>query len=57
MPAVLNNLDMNDQYGAVPKTSPTFALIDMLHDWSTKGIHGMGATTRTILFDYRKAFG
>jgi len=32
MPAVLNNLDMNDQYGAVPKTSPTFALMDMLHD-------------------------
>ena len=31
MPAVLNNLDMN-QYGAVPKSSTTFALLDMLHD-------------------------
>ena len=33
MPAVLNNLDMN-QYGAVPKSSTTFALLDMLRDWS-----------------------
>jgi len=54
MPAVLNNLDMN-QYGAVPKSSTTFALMDMLHDWS-KGTDGNGATIRTILFDYRKAF-
>jgi len=54
MPAVLNNLDMN-QYGAVPKSSITFALLDMLRDWS-EGTDGNGATIRTILFDYRKAF-
>ena len=33
MPAVLNNLDMN-QYVAVPKSSTTLAVLDMLHDWS-----------------------
>ena len=54
MPAVLNNLDMN-QYGAVPKSSTTFALIGRFHDWS-KGTDGSDATIRTILFDYRKAF-
>jgi len=54
MPAVLNNLDTN-QYGAVPKSSTTFALLDMLHDWS-EGTDGNGATIRTILFDYHKAF-
>ena len=54
MPAVLHNLDMN-QYGAVPKSSTTFTLMDMLHDW-TKGADGNGATIRTILFDYRVVF-
>ena len=54
MPALLNNLDMN-QYGAVPKSSTTIALLDMLHDWS-KGIDGNSATIRTVLFDYREAF-
>ena len=52
MPAVLDNLDMN-QYGAVPRSSTTFALLDMLHVWS-EGTDGNGATIRTILFDYRK---
>ena len=54
MPAVLNKLNMN-QYGAVPKSSTTLALLDMLHDWS-KGTDGNSATIRTVLFDYRKAF-
>lgn len=54
MPAVLDNLDMN-QYGAVPRSSTTFALQDMLLVWS-EGTDGNGATLRTILFDYRKAF-
>ena len=53
-PAVLKDLDMN-QYGAVPKSSTTLALLDMLHDWS-KGADGNSATIRTVLFDYRKAF-
>lgn len=54
MPAVLDNLDMN-QYGAVPRSSTTFALQDMLLVWS-EDTDGNGATLRTILFDYRKAF-
>ncbi|XP_068697409.1 uncharacterized protein [Montipora capricornis] len=33
MPAILNKLNMN-QYGAVPKSSTTLALLDMLHAWS-----------------------
>ena len=53
-PAVLKDLDMN-QYGAVPKSSTTLALLDMLHDWS-KGTDGNSATIRTVLFDYREAF-
>ena len=51
---VLKDLDTN-QYGAVLKSSTTLALLDMLHDWS-KGTYGNSATTRTVLFDYRKAF-
>jgi len=54
MPTVLNNLDMN-RFGAVPKSSTTFTLIDMLHDL-TKGADQNGATIRTILFDYREVF-
>ena len=53
-PAVLKVLDPN-QYGAVPKSSTTLALLDMMHHWS-KGTDGNGSTVRTILFDYRKAF-
>ena len=54
MPAVLNNLNLN-QYGTVPKSSTTFALLDMLRDWS-EGTDGNGATIKTILFDYCNAF-
>ena len=53
-PAVLKVLDPN-QYGAVPKSSTTQALIDMVHNWA-KETDGNGATARVILFDYRKAF-
>ena len=53
-PAVLKVLDPN-QYGAIPKSSTTQALIDMVHNWA-KGTDGNGATARVILFDYRKAF-
>ena len=48
-PAVLKDLDTN-QYGAVPKSSTTLALLDMLHGWS-KGADGNSATIRTVLFD------
>ena len=53
-PAVLKVIDPN-QYGAIPKSSTTMALISILHQWPL-GTDGNGSTVRTILFDYRKAF-
>ena len=47
-------LDPN-QYGAVPKSSTTIALLSMIHDW-TIGTDGNGSTVRSIPFYYRKAF-
>ena len=52
-PAVLDVIHGN-QYGMIPKSSTTMALISMLHAWSL-GTDGNGATVRTMLFDYRKA--
>ena len=52
-PAVLRSLDPS-QFGAIPNSSTTFALLEMLHDWS-KGTDGNGSTIRTLLFDYKKA--
>ena len=47
-PAVINILDDN-QYGAIPNSSSTVALISMLHSWSL-GTDGNGATvTSSIL--------
>ena len=51
-PAVLQILD-ECQYGAVPKSSTTLALLDMLHNWTT-ATDGNGATVRTIMFDFRR---
>ena len=53
-PAVLEMIDKT-QYGAIPYSSTTMALINMLHHWYL-GTGGNGSTARTILFDYRKAF-
>ena len=53
-PAVLDVIHGN-QYGAIPKSSSTMALISMLHAWFL-GMDGNGATVRTMLFDYCKAF-
>ena len=53
-PAVLDVIRGN-QYGAIPKSSTTMALISMLHAWFL-GMDGNGTTVRTMLFDYRKAF-
>ena len=50
-PAVLNILDPC-QYGEIPKSCTTYALIHMVHNWVT-GTDGNGATVRTILLDYR----
>ena len=53
-PAILNVIDRS-QYGAIPNSSTTMALISMLHH-SCVNTDGNGTTIRTILFDYRKAF-
>ena len=52
--AVLNVLDPS-QYGAVPKSSTTQALIHMLHHW-TKRCDGKEATVRVTLYGYKKTF-
>ena len=43
-PAVLYMLDPS-QFGAIPKSSTTLALLEMLHEW-TQGTDGNGATIR-----------
>ena len=53
-PAVLKVIDPH-QYGVIPKSSTTMALISMLHHWFHE-TDGNGSVIRTILFDYRKAF-
>ena len=53
-PAILCMLDPN-QFGAIPKSSATLALLEMLHEW-TQGTDRNGATIRTLLFDCKKAF-
>ena len=53
-PAILKIIDPN-QYGAIPKSSTTQALISIIHQWS-KAVDSSGATVRVILYDYRKAF-
>ena len=53
-PAVLDVIG-GSQYGAIPKSSTSMALISMMHAWAL-GTDGNGATVRTVLFDYRKAF-
>ncbi|PFX27209.1 RNA-directed DNA polymerase from mobile element jockey [Stylophora pistillata] len=53
-PAVLSKIDPQ-QFGTVPKSSATHALISMIHSWA-KSTDGNGSTTRVVLFDFRKAF-
>ena len=53
-PAVLKIIDPN-QFGAIPKSSTTQALISMMHAW-TSATDGTGAAVRIILLDYKKAF-
>ena len=53
-PAVLKELN-HSQYGVIPKSSTTMALISMLHHWSL-GTDRNGSAVRTLLFDNRKAF-
>ncbi|CAB4012357.1 Hypothetical predicted protein, partial [Paramuricea clavata] len=53
-PAVMERIDKR-QFGTVPKSCTTHALISMLHTW-TKNTDGNGSTTCVMLFDFRKAF-
>ena len=53
-PAILKKIDPN-QYGTIPQSSTTSALLSMMHNW-TSGLDGTGSTIRVILFDYQKAF-
>ena len=53
-PAVLSKIDPQ-QFGTVPKSSTTHALISMIHSWA-RSTDGNGSTTRVVLFDFRKAF-
>ena len=53
-PAILKKIGDN-QFGAIPKSSTTHALIRMVHSWA-KHTDGNGSTVRVVLFDYRKAF-
>ena len=53
-PAVMAVIDDN-QFGTVPKSSTTQALISIIHAWSNH-TDGNGCTGRVVMFDFRKAF-
>jgi len=53
-PAVLQRIDPR-QFGTIPKSSTTHALVDMMHNWLVN-TDGNGATARVVLLDFRKAF-
>jgi len=44
-----------NQFGFIPDSSTTFALISMLHHWS-EATDGTGAHVRVAPLDYKKAF-
>ena len=47
-PAVMDSVD-NNQFGTIPNSSTTYALISMLHTL-LKDTDGNGSTTRVVLF-------
>ena len=53
-PTLLKAMDPN-QFGFVPNSCTTFALISMLHRW-LENTDGTGSRVRVSLLDYRKAF-
>ena len=53
-PVVLSHIDPG-QFGFIPGSSTTFALISMFHHW-LRATDGTGASVRTALLDFRKAF-
>ena len=50
----MQKIDPN-QFGTVPNSSTTHALISMLDAWY-RGTDGNGAIARVVLFDFKKAF-
>ena len=53
-PVLLKSLGPQ-QYGFIPKSCTTFALISMLNKWLTE-TDATGSVTRVMLLDYKKAF-
>lgn len=53
-PSLLKSMDPQ-QYGFIPQSCTTFALLSMIHNW-LKNTDGNGSTIRVCLLDYRKAF-
>ena len=45
---------MTGQFGFIPGSSTTFALISLFHHW-LRATDGTGVTVRTTLLDFRKA--
>ena len=54
IPAVLKKIDKR-QYGTIPKSCTTHALVSMIHNWHVSS-DGNSAVIRVVLFDFRKAF-
>ena len=52
-PVVLSHIDPG-QFGFIPGSSTTFALISMFHQW-LRATDGTGVTVRTTVLDFRKA--
>lgn len=53
-PAVGRKVDLR-QFGTIPDSCTTQALISMLHSWN-RSIDGNGVTIRVVLLDFKKAF-
>ena len=53
-PAVMKQID-SKQFGTIPQSSTTHALISMIHTWN-KQTDGNGSAVRVVLFDFKKAF-
>ena len=52
-PVVLEIVD-SKQFGTIPKSSTTQALISMIHKWSM-ATDSTGGAVRIVLLDYRKS--
>lgn len=53
-PTVLTKVDPQ-QFETIPRSNTTLAFVSMVHSWLT-ATDGSGATTRTVLLHFKKAF-